>query len=525
MQETDVQSLDVSLDDASKTREQLMSELRELRERIADLQAAELRRLDAERALRETEERYNEFAEKMQDDLARMEARRRRALDELRRHQAEYSRLTGKMHTGLRVIDTLVESIHDGLVVLNSQGRVTYANAMFCNMLGRREQDIIGLNTGGIVSEESMTQLRRGLQSSRGSSVQLAWRRRDGAQVNTAASIYPVSNGNSPDGRSYVILTTPLRKPRSERTRTAPRPTRVSAPGARPPVQKPPVQGIRPTMMSRPEVAPAPVRTHKPAGAPSQINETSPDRTLLDRLLPDDYTPVFDAAREAARFTRFMNDLDTRRRADACIKKTVGRLVRTLHEAVNALAVTMEWKDSYTAGHQRRVSRLACDIARTTGMDANRIEGLRIASLLHDIGKIAIPSSVLTKSEPLTHNEINMIKVHPQVGHDILAKIEFPWPVAEIIHDHQERMDGSGYPRGLQGEEISQEARILAVADVVESMASHRPYRTALGIEAALEEIRSKRGVKFDPTAVDACLKLFHEGYSLDNRDSDSGDK
>ena len=167
-------------------------------------------------------------------------------------------------------------------------------------------------------------------------------------------------------------------------------------------------------------------------------------------------------------------------------------------------------------GHQQRVAQLARAIAQEVGLDKERIDGLRMGAIIHDIGKINVPAEFLAKPTRLTKGEFEVIKMHPEVGYNILKDIEFPWPVAEIAYQHHERLDGSGYPQGLKGSEIIYEAKIVAVADVVEAMSSHRPYRPGLGIDAALEEIETKRGQWFDPDAVDACLKLFREkGFSF----------
>jgi putative nucleotidyltransferase with HDIG domain len=173
-------------------------------------------------------------------------------------------------------------------------------------------------------------------------------------------------------------------------------------------------------------------------------------------------------------------------------------------------------RDPYTAGHERRVAEIAVAIGADLGFDARRQEGLRVAGYLHDVGKITIPSEILTKPGKLTAVEFKLIRGHAQAGYEVLKNVAFPWPVAEVALQHHERIDGSGYPQGLKGEAILLEARILAVADVVEAMASHRPFRAALGIEAALAAIECGRGGVYDPIVADACLKLFQEkGYVI----------
>jgi PAS domain S-box-containing protein/putative nucleotidyltransferase with HDIG domain len=198
------------------------------------------------------------------------------------------------------------------------------------------------------------------------------------------------------------------------------------------------------------------------------------------------------------------------------IEKTLTDLRKALGGTIEAMALTVETRDPYTAGHQRRVSNLARAIATEMGVSEEQIQGIRMAGVIHDIGKISVPGEILSKPGDISQNELGIIKEHPQVGYNILKTVDFPWPIARIVLQHHERMDGSGYPNGISGENILLEARILAVADVVEAMASHRPYRAALGINLALNEISKNRGSFYDPKVVDACLRLFNEkGYRL----------
>ncbi len=194
----------------------------------------------------------------------------------------------------------------------------------------------------------------------------------------------------------------------------------------------------------------------------------------------------------------------------------LGQMHETLHQTVVAISKAVEARDPYTAGHQRRVAELACSIARKMGLDEDTVEGINMGATIHDIGKIQIPAELLAKPSRLSEIEYQLIQGHSTVGYEILRDIHFPWPVAKIAHQHHERMDGSGYPQGLKGNQICLEARIVAVADVVEAMSSHRPYRPGLGIELALEEIKQKQGAVFDAEVVDACLALFSEGFGWD---------
>ncbi len=192
------------------------------------------------------------------------------------------------------------------------------------------------------------------------------------------------------------------------------------------------------------------------------------------------------------------------------------RLHRALDATVQAIALTVEARDPYTAGHQRRTADLARAIATEMGLPKERIEGIRIAGAIHDIGKISVPAEILSKPRKLSEIEFALIRTHPRAGYEILKDIEFPWPVAEMVLQHHERLDGSGYPQGLKSEGILLEASIIAVADAVEAIASHRPYRPADTIETALGEIAGNSGILYNPDVVDACLKLFREkGYRL----------
>lgn len=184
----------------------------------------------------------------------------------------------------------------------------------------------------------------------------------------------------------------------------------------------------------------------------------------------------------------------------------------SLWGTIHAIAATTESRDPYTAGHQRKVTELAVAIGRELGFDADRLESLQIAGLMHDIGKIAIPAEILSKPTRLTDTEMALIRAHPQMAYDILKNVEFPRAVATFVLQHHERLDGSGYPKGLTGEQIHLEARIIAVADVVEAISSHRPYRPALGLDVAFEEIESRSGTAYDADVVTACLRLFSEG-------------
>lgn len=228
-------------------------------------------------------------------------------------------------------------------------------------------------------------------------------------------------------------------------------------------------------------------------------------------VVENNAVPVFSETGGLMGYRGVTRDITDRKMAMDALKKSRDVLHANLEETVKSLASAEEKRDPYTAGHQTRVDRLACAIARELGLSDQQIEGLHFAALLHDIGKIALPSEFLSKPTSLSHQEHEIIKCHAKVGYDILKNIHFPWPVAEIVYQHHEYLDGSGYPRNLIDKDILLEAKILTVADVVEAISSHRPYRPSLGMDSALKEIQNGRGIRYHAPCVDACLKLIKD--------------
>jgi putative nucleotidyltransferase with HDIG domain/PAS domain S-box-containing protein len=197
-------------------------------------------------------------------------------------------------------------------------------------------------------------------------------------------------------------------------------------------------------------------------------------------------------------------------------KRSIKLYHQSLMETIGAIALTVEKRDPYTAGHQLRVAQLSAAIARQLGLSHEQIRGIELGATIHDIGKIYIPSEILNKPGKLSGAEFDLIKSHPEVGYDIIKGVSFPWPVAQMIHQHHERLDGSGYPGGLKGNEITLEAQIIAVADVVEAITANRPYRPAPGIEVALEEIRRGAGIGYNPDVVEICEQIItREDFAL----------
>ncbi len=243
----------------------------------------------------------------------------------------------------------------------------------------------------------------------------------------------------------------------------------------------------------------------------------------------DSAAPMIDDAGRLTGAVMVFRDITERKRAEAAVRTafdsleervreqtaelrtSLDKLGRAVEGTIQALATLVEVRDRYTAGHQLRVADLACEIAREMGVMESRFAVIRIAGLIHDVGKVCVPTEILNKAAPLSSIEFEIVKQHPKAAYDVLQKIEFPWPVADIVLQHHERMDGSGYPSGLRGDQILPEARILGVSDVVEAMSSHRPYRAALGTERALEVVLKGRGRLYDPQVVDACVRVFNE--------------
>jgi len=216
-------------------------------------------------------------------------------------------------------------------------------------------------------------------------------------------------------------------------------------------------------------------------------------------------------------FVGITTDITERKLAEEKLKDTLESLRKAVNTTIQVMVAAVETRDPYTAGHQIRSANLARAIATEMGLPQEKIDAIRIAGSIHDIGKLSIPAEILSKPTKLSEIEFSLIKEHARRGFEMLKDVESPWPLAEIVHQHHERMDGSGYPGNLKGDAILIEARILAVADVAEAMASHRPYRPGLGIDAALNEIEKNRGIFYDSTAADACLRLFREkGFKLE---------
>ncbi len=256
----------------------------------------------------------------------------------------------------------------------------------------------------------------------------------------------------------------------------------------------------------------------KMIGRRVEVSAMRADQTIfpaeMEVLSVQDETPAV--------FMAYIRDISKQKQAEQEQRKYALNIKKTLVQTILAISRMIEIRDPYTSGHQSRVAHLAAAMAETMTLSGECIEGVFLGALIHDIGKIAVPSEILSRPGKLREEDIHYLQIHCTKGYEILEPVDFPWPVAHIAHQHHEHMDGSGYPQGLRGEDIRTEARIVCVADVVESLTAHRPYRPAYPLEDALQSIADKAGQWYDPSIVEACQKLFKSGYHIDAIDMDA---
>jgi PAS domain S-box-containing protein len=245
-----------------------------------------------------------------------------------------------------------------------------------------------------------------------------------------------------------------------------------------------------------------------------ELRRVTKDNRILDVWLTT--TLLTDEDGKSVAIATTERDITELKQNQIEIQKSLIKLRKTIEETIVTVARIVDVRDPYTAGHQKRVASISVAIAQGLGLTEEQIRGIYLASLIHDIGKIQVPAEILSKPGKLTKLEFALIKIHPRVGYDLLKGIDFPWPIAQIVYQHHERIDGSGYPRKLKGDKILLEARIVGIADVIEAISSHRPYRPALGIDFALEEVKKHSGITFDTAVVKSCMKIFKNGYQLE---------
>ena len=450
---------------------------------------------------------------------------------------------------------SLVETMNDGLIVIDQNEIITYTNNKFCEMLGYSQSELIDHSVMEFRDDKTNVSFLRhmGATSHLRDSFEIIWKKKDGNSITTLVAPQAISEIGDTLPCCFAVITDITERKDSEealrqqkhkgdiRVKELNCLFAISSICTKPNISLDEIFQktihVVPRALQYPEIActKISINKHEYCTEHCKINGRCPDPCplmtpwLLTRKIiayrkevgsitvwykgekPEcDEGPFLTEEKSLINAVAdLLGSIIERNRAENEIKNSLGKLQRAMEGIIHAMAMTAEMRDPYTAGHQRRVSKLASEIAIGMGLSNQEIEGIRLAGTIHDIGKIYVPAEILSKPGIISDIEFSIIKTHPQVGHDILEKIEFPWPLAKIVHQHHERLNGTGYPLGLTGNHISLPARILCVADVVEAMASHRPYRPSLGIEKALEEINTNAGTLYDPEVVKVCTDLF----------------
>ncbi|MCK4806633.1 MAG: PAS domain S-box protein [Candidatus Aegiribacteria sp.] len=461
---------------------------------------------------------------------------------EKRLKQSEY-----ELHDSRKQYRTLVETLHEGLVIADPEENIVFANEAFSVICQYSRSEIIEMNWKDILPEKELQKLlnetakrKKGISSL----YEINLRRKDNELRRVSISAVPCLNRDGEFESSIaLILDITERKKAEDILRNSEEKYRTLTENINIGVYRNTVGPKGKFIEANPAIIKMFGYKNKEKFLSinvSDLYENSEDRRIFNsRMLSFGYVrdeelrlrrkngtvffgsvsavAVKDEQGRIRYYDGVIEDITERKRSDE-IKRNFKDLRRTLEGTVHALAVTAEITDPYTAGHQYRVSSLACAIARKLGLPEKQIEGIRIAGILHDIGKIYVPPSILNRPGKLVEIEFSMIRAHPSVGYNILKSIDFPWPIAEAVLQHHERLDGSGYPKGLKSEGIILEARILGVADVVEAMSSHRPYRPAIGRDISINEISQNKGILFDADVVDACIKvLVEDGFEFES--------
>jgi len=444
------------------------------------------------------------------------------------------------MHESERRYRSLVETIQEGMCIVDTNENIIFANPWFSNILGYSQEEIIGMNLRELISSEE--ELQKILQGSAkrknrvSSQYETVMRRKDGELRNIRVSATPWINDKKEfQGTIGMVMDITEQKRAAAALRLSEEKYRTLIDNIQDGVfiiqdaemkfaneafarmvgyTVEEIIGMDFRELIAPEdsemVADRYHRRQAGEDIPREYEFCMLHKDRVTRVIVNMNVGVINYRGKIASMGT-MKDITERKRAEEELKRSFWKLQRTLEGTVNALASTVEKRDLYTADHQRRVTQLACAIAKEMGLSEEKIEGIRVAGILHDIGKVHVAAEILNKPIKLSEIEMVLVKTHAQVGYDILKTVEFSLPVAQTVLQHHERLDGSGYPQGLSGDEILVEAKILAVADVVEAMSSHRPYRPAYSINTALEEISENRGILYAPEVVDACLIIFKE--------------
>jgi PAS domain S-box-containing protein/putative nucleotidyltransferase with HDIG domain len=434
----------------------------------------------------------------------------------------------------------VVEGTSEGLLELDAEYRIVAVNDRWLEMMGYGRADVLGRRVHDFLFDEDLPDLKANIELRRQGIAgrhERRFRRADGTELWAVISAVPRMAGDGAFGGVVALWLDITEEKRAVRALAEHEAAlRAILDAAQETVFMVDRQGVilvaNTTMAERlgkrtEDVIGRPIADLLPDGLfarrwqvvervlSSGIPETFEDERD-GRWLEHAVYPVKDREGVVERLAIYARDISDRRRSERLLGEHAERLRRTVEGAVDAMGSVVEMRDPYTAGHERRVTALAVEVARRLGLPEQRVEGLRLAGSVHDIGKIAVPAEILSKPGQLQEYEMNLVRTHAQVGHDVLAAIDFEQPVAEIVLQHHEKLDGSGYPGGLHGDEILLEARILTVADVVEAMSSHRPYRAALGMSAALAEIGEGAGTRYDADAVAACEEAIADGFTFD---------